>query len=58
MKYSIEGEMLLKKEKRRFHKEVEADSQKRALEVVYRALGSNHGLRRKEIKITSVQEVR
>jgi ribosomal protein L20A (L18A) len=58
MKYSIEGEMLLKQEKRKFHKEVESDSQKRALELVYQTLGSNHGLRRKEVKITSVQEVK
>jgi len=57
MKYSIDGEMLLKREQRKFHKEVEAENQKRALETVYAELGSNHGLSRKEIKIESVKEV-
>jgi ribosomal protein L20A (L18A) len=58
MKYSIDGEMLLKGEKRKFHKEVEAENQKSALEIVYRALGSNHSLRRKNILVASVQEVK
>lgn len=57
MKYSIDGEMLLKGEKRKFHKEVEAENQKRALEVVYMALGSNHRVSRKNITIASIQEV-
>jgi ribosomal protein L20A (L18A) len=58
MKYSIDGEMLLKGIKRKFHKEVEAGNQKMALEAVYVALGSNHGMRRKDIAVTSVQEVK
>jgi len=58
MKYIINGEMLLKGESRKFHKEVEADSQKRAVEIVYAELGSNHGLRRKDVRIGSVEEVK
>ena len=58
MKYSIDGEMSLKGVKRKFHKEVEAENQKRALESAYVALGSNHGMRRKDITVTSVQEVK
>jgi len=58
MKYSIHGEMLLKGECRKFHKEVEADNQKRALESVYATLGSTHRLSRKDITINSVEEVR
>lgn len=58
MKYSIDGEMLLKGEKRKFHKEVEAENQKRALELVYTKLGSNHRMSRSNITIASVQEVR
>ncbi len=58
MKYSIDGEMLLKGEKRKFHKEVEVDNKKRAIERVYMSLGSNHGLSRKNITIASVQEVK
>jgi len=57
MKYSIDGWMLLGKEQRKFHKEVEAENQKRALERVYAELGSNHGLSRRAIKIGSVKEV-
>ena len=57
MKYTIDGEMLLKGKSRKFHKEVEAENQKRALELVYVTLGSNHRLSRKNVKITSVQEV-
>jgi ribosomal protein L20A (L18A) len=57
MKYAIDGEMLLKGERRKFHKEVEAENQKRALEAVYATLGSNHGLGRKDVKINSVKEV-
>lgn len=58
MKYVIHGEMLLKGEQRKFHKEVEAENQKRALEIVYATLGSTHRLSRGEIKIASVEEVR
>ncbi|MCX6776043.1 MAG: 50S ribosomal protein L18Ae [Candidatus Micrarchaeota archaeon] len=57
MKYAVDGWMLLGKEQRKFHKEVEAENQKRALEKVYAELGSNHRLNRKEIKIESVKEV-
>jgi len=57
MKYAVDGLMLLKKEQRKFHKEVEVENQKRALEKVYAELGSNHRLSRKEIKIESVKEV-
>jgi len=58
MKYAINGEMLLKGESRKFHKEVEADGQKRAVEIVYAELGSNHGLKRKDVRIVSVEEVK
>ncbi|NYZ79259.1 50S ribosomal protein L18a [Candidatus Micrarchaeota archaeon] len=58
MKYSIDGEMSLKGVKRKFHKEVQAENQKRALEAVYVALGSNHRMSRKNIAIASVQEVK
>ena len=58
MKYSIDGEMLLKGVKRKFHKEVEAENQKRALELVYMTLGSNHRMSRKNITISSVEEVK
>jgi len=57
MKYAIDGWMILGKEQRKFHKEVEVENQKRALEKVYAELGSNHRLNRKEIKIESVKEV-
>ncbi|MCX6776372.1 MAG: 50S ribosomal protein L18Ae [Candidatus Micrarchaeota archaeon] len=57
MKYAIDGWMILGKEQRKFHKEVEVENQKRALEKVYAELGSNHRLHRKEIKIESVKEV-
>jgi len=57
MKYAVDGSMLLGKEQRKFHKEVETENQKRAREKVYAELGSNHRLSRREIKIESVKEV-
>jgi ribosomal protein L20A (L18A) len=58
MKYSIDGVMLLNGEKRKFHKEVEAENQNRARELVYIHIGSNHGVRRKNIQMESVKEVK
>jgi large subunit ribosomal protein LX len=57
MKFIIKGEMLLGRERRKFSKEVEAPSRKRAEEIVYAELGSSHGVKRKDVKINSVEEV-
>ena len=41
----------------KFVKEVRALNEKQAIEYVYSVLGSNHKVRRKHIRITSVKEI-
>ncbi|MEW6329814.1 MAG: 50S ribosomal protein L18Ae [Candidatus Micrarchaeota archaeon] len=54
MKFLVEGEMSLGRERRKFTKEVEAPSEGVARERVYAEMGSRHGLNRRRVKITSV----
>lgn len=59
--YRVEGIMLISHDKfptwQKFTKEVRALNEQQAIEYVYSVLGSNHKLRRKHIKITSVKEI-
>ncbi|MEM3555687.1 MAG: 50S ribosomal protein L18Ae [Candidatus Micrarchaeia archaeon] len=57
MKFLVKGEMILGKERRKFSKEVEAPTRKRAEEIVCTKLGSNYGVKKKDVKIISVEEV-
>ena len=60
--YRIEGYMLISHDKnptwQKFVKEVTAVKESDALEKVYSELGSNHKLRRRHIKITSIKEIK
>ncbi len=59
--YRIEGFMLISHDRnptwQKFVKEVTAVKESDALEKVYSELGSNHKLRRRHIRITSVKEI-
>ncbi len=59
--FRVEGYMLISHDKyptwQKFSKEVRALTKEQAIEYVYSVLGSNHKLRRKHIKITSVKEI-
>lgn len=59
--YRVEGYMLVSHDKvptwQRFVKEVRAISEKHALEYVYSVLGSNHKVKRRQIRITSIREI-
>ncbi len=57
MKYLIQGKMRIHKEWRKFSKEVEADTEKYARELVYSLLGSQNGVKRSEVKIESVSPI-
>ncbi|MET1160598.1 MAG: 50S ribosomal protein L18Ae [Thermoprotei archaeon] len=60
--YRIEGYMLISHDRlptwQKFVKEVRALNKEQALEYVYSVLGSNHKVRRKHIKITSIIEIK
>ncbi len=59
--FRIEGYMLISHDRypawQKFSKEVRALTKEQAIEYVYSVLGSNHKLRRKHIKITSIKEI-
>ncbi len=59
--FRVEGYMLISHDRyptwQKFSKEVRALTKEQAIEYVYSVLGSNHKLRRKHIKITSVKEI-
>ncbi len=59
--FRVEGYMLISHDRyptwQKFSKEVRALTKEQAIEYVYSILGSNHKLRRKHIKITSVKEI-
>jgi large subunit ribosomal protein LX len=59
--FRVEGLMLISHDRfpvwQKFSKEVRALNKEQAIEYVYSVLGSNHKLRRKHIKITSVREI-
>ncbi len=59
--FRVEGYMLISHDRyptwQKFSKEVRALTKDQAIEYVYSVLGSNHKLRRKHIKITSVKEI-
>lgn len=58
MKFVVSGEMDLGAETRKFEKTVDAESEKLARERIYSVFGSVHGLKRKRIKIISVEKER
>ena len=58
MKFLITGRMRIKNEWREFSKEVEAGTEKYAKEKLYSLLGSDNGVKRGEVQIKEVKEVK
>jgi len=58
MKYTVYGQMYVNKEWKSFIKEMEADSEPRVREKTMTRLGSDHGVRRTQIKIDNVEGVK
>ncbi len=55
-KFIVEGSIRLEEVPRPFIKEVDAQSEAMAKDKVYALFGSNNGLQRTKIKITSVKK--
>lgn len=57
-KYTVYGQMYVNKQWNSFIKEMEADSDSRVREKTMTRLGSDHGLKRTQIKIDKVEAVK
>ncbi len=57
MKFTVSGSVEIPNGKRAFTKEVEAESEKHAKEMVYTLFGSQNGLTRKKVTIDKVSKV-
>lgn len=57
MKFNVSGIVEIPNGKRKFSKEVDAESEKHAKELVYSIFGSQNGINRKKVKIESVSKV-
>lgn len=55
-KFIVEGSIRLEAVPRPFTKEVEAKSESMAKDRIYTLFGSNNGLQRSKIKITSIKK--
>ncbi|MFH1471011.1 MAG: 50S ribosomal protein L18Ae [Candidatus Micrarchaeota archaeon] len=58
MKYVITGTMDIKPASRTFSKEIEAGSEKLAVERLYAEIGSKHGLPRNKVKVLKVEQAK
>ena len=58
VKFNVTGTMKLGSEERRFQREFDAPSEKRAREIAYSFFGSKHGLKRSNLVIESVEPAR
>ncbi|MEM0360395.1 MAG: 50S ribosomal protein L18Ae [Candidatus Diapherotrites archaeon] len=57
MKFELKGFFCKEKQKRPFCKKVEAPSEARAKEKLYSLFGSEHGIKRRSIKITEINKL-
>ena len=57
MKYTVYGQMYVKKEWKSFIKELSDESESRVREQVLTRLGADHRLKRTQIRITTVEGV-
>ena len=55
--YLVKGKFLKKKEWVKFNKTINADTEKRALEILYSIIGGDHKTKRKDIKIEGVEKI-
>lgn len=56
MKFIVEGKMRIGGTEQKFSKEIDAESEKRANEMILERLGADHRLKRTQIEIVSVKE--
>lgn len=57
MKFKISGTMRMGRETRKFSKEIEAGTEKFAVEKAYMLLGAANGIPRGKIKVEDVEKV-
>lgn len=57
-KYQVEGSYKKDKSFQNFKKTVKSNNEKNAVEKTYSLLGSEHGLKRNQIKISGVKQKR
>ncbi len=57
MKFRISGEIKIGSEQRKFTKEVEAQTENHAKELVYSLFGSHSGIKRTNVKMTEIKKV-
>ena len=56
--YSVQGTLIINKEKIQFSKDIRASAENEAKEKVYLHYGSKHKIKRQVIKISSVKEMK
>ncbi|MDY6770408.1 MAG: 50S ribosomal protein L18Ae [Candidatus Nanohaloarchaea archaeon] len=56
MQYTVTGEADMGRETQPFEKEIEAESEDHAREIIYSEFGSKHGASRANVTIDSVEE--
>lgn len=56
MKFTIKGEAKVGRKNLPFKKEVEADSEKHAEDVIYSTYGSKHGIARANVEIKEITQ--
>ena len=57
MKFRINGEIKLGSEHRKFSKEIDAQTENHAKELIYALFGSQSGIKRVNIKIAGIEKV-
>ena len=57
MKFKMSGEIKLGSQSRKFEKEVEAETEKHAVDMLYKILGAQNGSKRKNVKISGIAKV-
>jgi ribosomal protein L20A (L18A) len=57
MKFKMSGEIKLGAQTRKFAKEVEAETEGHAVEMLYKLLGAQNGAKRRNVKVSEIAKV-
>ncbi len=57
MKFKMNGEIRLCSQSRKFEKELDAETEKHAVEMLYKILGAQNGTKRRNVKIAQITKV-
>ena len=57
MKFKMSGEIKLGEQTRKFEKEVEAETEGHAVEMLYKLLGAQNGTKRRNVKVAKIAKV-